>query len=198
MRRRELFRILGAGATLPVFSPELLAFFQQALPAAGYVLRTLDPRQNDLVVAMIDQMIPVTDTPGAKAARVNEFIDVILTDWATAEERRMFLEGLSGVDRQSRELFGKRFVEASDAQQVALLSALEDAMMAERSRRPRRAYNPERNRDLQLTGDFFEVFKGITLHGYYTSAIGSSQELKQEMIPGVFHGCAPAPSGKKD
>jgi hypothetical protein len=31
---------------------------------------------------MIDQIIPETDTPGAKAARVNEFIDVILTEWA--------------------------------------------------------------------------------------------------------------------
>ena len=44
---------------------------------------------------MIDQIIPSTDTPGAKGARVNEFIDVILTEWATPEERKNFLDGLA-------------------------------------------------------------------------------------------------------
>ena len=45
-------------------------------------------------MAMSDVMIPPTDTPGAEAAKVNEFIDLILTEWATEEERRFFSRGL--------------------------------------------------------------------------------------------------------
>src|SRR6202790_4352673 len=113
MLRRELFKILGAGAVLPVLSPEAFAFFQEAQPAKSYALRTLNPHQNETVVAMIDQIIPATETPGAKGARVNEFIDVILTEWATDEERVSFLKGLADVDKESTELYGKNFVEAT-------------------------------------------------------------------------------------
>src|SRR6267143_3394642 len=103
MQRREALRLLMAGGVLPALPTNLLAFFRGAHPASGYTLRTLNPHQNDTVVAMIDQIIPATETPGAKSARVNEFIDVILTDWADEEERKNFLDGLAGVDKQSNE-----------------------------------------------------------------------------------------------
>src|ERR1041384_2099510 len=91
MQRRDALRIFAAGAVLPVFSPELFALFRQAQPPPGYSLRTLTRHLNDTVVAMAEQIIPATDTPGAKGARVNEFIDVILTEWATPDERAPFL-----------------------------------------------------------------------------------------------------------
>src|SRR5216683_345186 len=105
MQRRDALKLLLAGGVLPAFTPDLFAFFQGAHPASGYTLHTLNAHQNDTVVAMIDQIIPATDTPGAKAARVNEFIDVILTEWATGSERENFLNGLANVDKQSNELF---------------------------------------------------------------------------------------------
>ena len=198
MQRREALKLLLAGGVLPAVPTDLLGFFRDAHPASGYTLRTLNPHQNDTVVAMIDQIIPETDTPGAKAARVNEFIDVILTEWADEEERKNFLDGLAGVDKQSNELFGKNFVDASHAQQVTLLRSMDESVAAQSARRRRRHGNtiPE-DRDKQLRGDFFNVFKGITLHGYYTSEIGFTQELKLEIIPGAHHGCVPLPAEKK-
>ena len=67
MNRRDALRMLTAGAVLPALTPELFAFYQQAHPSGSYALRTLKPHQNDTVVAMIDQIIPATDTPGARA-----------------------------------------------------------------------------------------------------------------------------------
>src|SRR5260370_24296412 len=96
MHRREALRIFAAGAVLPAFSPEMFTLFRQAQPPPGYSLRSLNSHANDTVVAMIDQIIPATDTPGAKRARVNEFIDVILTEWAPPQERKRFLDGLPG------------------------------------------------------------------------------------------------------
>lgn len=197
MLRRELFKILGAGAVLPALSPEAFAFFQQAQPAKNYALQTLSPHQNETVVAMIDQIIPATDTPGAKGARVNEFIDLILTEWATEEERRNFLQGLAGIDEQSHTLFGKDFVEASGAQQVALLQAMDDLSLSIHSHHVRRSTaETEEERDPQMRGNFFKVFKGITVHGYYTSEIGFTQEIKEQIIPGALHGCMPVPLEK--
>jgi len=198
MNRRDVLRMLTAGAVLPAMTPELFAFYRQAHPDGSYSLRTLNPHQNDTVVAMIDPIIPATDTPGAKAARVNEFIDVILTEWATDEERRNFLDGLADVDKQSNELFGKDFAAASASQQLTLLRSMDDAVSIARTEMRRRASNtPDEERDTQLKGKFFVVFKNITLHGYYTSEVAFAKELNLEIIPGSFHGCAAVPANRK-
>ena len=196
MQRRDALKFLAAGAMAPALAPEVFAFFQEAHPASGYALRTLNPHQNATVVLMSEMIIPETDTPGAKGAKVNEFIDVILTEWATDEDRRHFLEGLSNVDKQSNELFGKDFVEASAAQQLALVRAMDEAVGMGPAH-PARHGNTVPERDTQLKGNFFIVFKGITLHGYYTSEIGFTRELKLEIIPGAQHGCVPVTAEKK-
>ena len=53
-------------------------------------------------------------------------------------------------------------------------------------------------RDTQMQGDFFAIFKNMTLHGYYTSEIGFSQELKLQIIPGGYHGCGALGPGLGD
>lgn len=189
MQRRELFRLLGAGAVLPAMSPDLLPILRSALPSEGYALRSLDAHQNATVVAMIDLIIPETDTPGAKGARVNEFIDLILADWATLEEKKNFLDGLAGIDKKSNDLYARNFVDASPPQQEALLRSIDDAVAIRP--RPARHGNTVPEPDAQMKGPFWLVFKNITLHGYYTSQAAQEKELKQQIIPGAQHGCTP-------
>jgi Gluconate 2-dehydrogenase subunit 3 len=200
MQRRDVLKMLATGAVLPVFSSPLAALFReaQAQTGPGYKLRTLNPHQNATVVTMTDLIIPETDTPGAKAARVNEFIDVILTEWATDEERQNFLNGLAGIDKQSNELFGKDFVDATPVQQVTLLRAMDDFAASERGDRSEKHGNTVPEFDTQLRGNFYDIFRGITLHGYYTSEIGFTQELKLQIIPGAQHGCQKVGAGLGD
>ena len=54
---------------------------------------------------------------------------------------------------------------------------------------PKPHHTAHQDRDQQLQGNFFGVFKRLTLFGYYTSEIGFTQELKKEIIPGSYHGC---------
>src|SRR5713101_8145601 len=199
MQRREALKLLMAGGVLPAVPADLFGFFRDSHPASGYALRTLDDHQNDTVVAMIDQIIPATEAPGAKEARVNEFIDVILTEWANDEERRNFLSGLADVDKQSNALFGKNFAASSPDQQLTLLRSLDESAAVARSAPKHRppGWEPE-GRDTQLQDDFFTVFKKMTLHGYYTSEIGFTKELKLEIIPGAQHGCMPVGPGVGD
>lgn len=200
MQRRDLLKMLAAGAATPVLSSPLTIFLReaQAQTGPGYKLRTLNPHQNATVVTLTDLIIPETDTPGAKAARVNEFIDVILTEWATPEERQEFLAGLAGVDKQSNELYGKDFVEAAPVQQVTLLRAMDDYSAGERAQRREKHGNTVPEFGTQLKGNFYDVFRGITLHGFYTSEIGYTQELKLKIIPGAQHGCVKIGEGLGD
>ena len=198
MERREALRLLVSGSILPVFSPDLFAMLKDAQAQLGSAaaLRTLNPHQNATVTRMVDLIIPETDTPGAKAARVNEFIDLILTEWANDEERKRFLDGLADVDRRSNELFGKNFLECAQTQQEDLLRELDQMAAVEREKQ--RPHSLVRNeKDTQLRHSFFESFKHLTLSGYYTSEIGFKQELQEESIPGALHGCAPLASAKQ-
>jgi hypothetical protein len=186
MKRREALRLLASAATLPLLSRQAFSLFQavhEQLPDQP-VMKTLNPHQNATVTTIAEIIIPQTTTPGAKAARVNEFIDLILTDWYDEEEKSTFLTGLADVDSRARDLFGKDFVECPEKQQVELLQALDDevaAVRAEPEVRRRRNRPPEKN--------FFFMIKQLTLVGYYTSQIGFEQELHAEIIPSRHAGC---------
>jgi len=188
MQRRDALKFLATGAVATAAAPELFAFFQEAHPASGYALRTLNPHQNATVVMMTDVILPQTDTPGAKGAKVNEFIDVILTDWATDAERKRFLAGLANVDERSTTLYGKPLVDCTRAQQESLLRAM-DEEWAREEYIPKPHTTGYQKRDQQLLDSFFGDFKRLTLVGYYTSEIGFTQELKKVIIPGSYHGC---------
>jgi hypothetical protein len=174
-----------------VLSSDLFAATLQTQLAAnnGAALRTFSPAQNEIVVAMSDVMIPATDTPGAKAAKVNEFIDLILTEWATEEERKIFLEGLAETDRKANALFGHGFAAASTKEQTAIVQVFDEELATTRNEKL-----PKQIRAWELTLElpFFAQMRRLTLVGYYTSPIGQEQELKVEIIPGALHGCVPA------
>lgn len=191
MERREALRLMGAASVFSVLSSDLFAATLRAQLAAdkGSALRTLSRAQNEIVVAMSDMMIPATDTPGAKAAKVNEFIDLILTEWATEEERKIFLEGLAEADRKTNALFGHGFAAASAQEQAAIVQVFDEELAASRNEK---LYKQVRSWEQTLVLPFFAQMRRLTLVGYYTSQIGQEQELKVEIIPGALHGCVPA------
>jgi hypothetical protein len=186
MHRRQALRLLASAAALPLLSREAFSLFQEVHDQlrAQAALKTLNPHQNDTVTTIAEIIIPQTSTPGAKAARVNEFIDLILTDWYDEEEKSTFMTGLANVDVRTRELHGKDFIQCGEKQQAEILAALDDDMAsrAEDARR-RRTHPPEKN--------FFFMMKQLTLVGYYTSQIGFEQELHGEIIPSRHAGCVP-------
>src|SRR6266576_6352712 len=111
MQRREVIRLLLGTAALPLLPREVFALLRQVhneLPATP-ALKTLNPHQDATVTTMAELIIPQTETPGAKAVRVNEFIDLILTEWYDDEDRTKFLAGLANLDTQSHALFGQEF-----------------------------------------------------------------------------------------
>ena len=127
MQRRDALRLLVTGAVLPTLTPEVFAFFREAHPAEGYALRTLNPHQNATVVAMIDLVLPATDTPGAKGARVNEFIDLILTEWATLKREQLSRRARRSRQAEQRTLREKVCRTRPPAQQEAQLRAIDES-----------------------------------------------------------------------
>jgi hypothetical protein len=192
LNRREVLKLLAFGSAFPVIPTELLAAFREihaGLPVTP-ALRVFTPEQDATVTTLAELIIPATDTPGAKAVRVNEFIDHIVADWFSSEERAGFLAGLADVDVRTQQLFQKKFVNASPAQQTEILRALGDEMaaaidaLADGPRGYRGAAPEPKN-------NFYFMLRQLTLTAYFTSEAGFTQQLHEEIIPGRFDGCVP-------
>jgi hypothetical protein len=183
MDRRVALRLLSASAAAAVIPDDLkgLGRALHARLASGATRRVLDPHQDASVVTLTDLILPATDTPGAKAARVNEFIDLLLAEWFDAADRERFAAGLAMVDQRARAAFGQDFLGGTPAQQASLLTALDDET-ARWNASPRASRGPE---------PFYRQIKWLTLFGYFTSQIGAEQEEHFQIIPGRFVPCAP-------
>ncbi len=186
LNRRDALRKLAAGgigaaaSTLWVGNLRALAQAQAAhahaaVSAQGvtaWTPKVLNAHQQQTAATLSELIIPQTDTPGAKAALVDRFIDSILQE-AEPADRTRFLSGLAWMDARSTALFKKDFVSASPAQQADLLTKLS----AEKEDR--------------AGVEFFQAIKSMTITGYYTSEIGLHQELGDDgmlFLP-AFEGC---------
>jgi Gluconate 2-dehydrogenase subunit 3 len=182
--RRTALRALAAGAAAAwVDSLSALAAqhahspaAQAAIAAQEWTPRVLNPQQNETIIALTELIIPQTETPGAKAARVNRFIDAVLQQ-AKSADRDSFLRGLTWMDERSRTQFRTDFVAATPAQQTELLTTLSkvDGETAE----------------VRAGVQFFRAIKSMTIDGYYTTEIGLRQELGDtgQLFLAQFAGC---------
>src|SRR6266849_10352603 len=98
--RRTAIKTLGAGAgavaLLPWLSEEGLAAFAEVQRAkAAPALKVLSPAQYATVEALTEAIIPADEhSPGAKAARVADYMDLLLSE-ADPPLRQRWLEGLA-------------------------------------------------------------------------------------------------------
>ena len=179
MNRRDLIRsaILGAGAASVAGAQQhhhthltTIAPAQAAATAAGpWTPTILDEHQNATVIQLSELIIPTTDTPGAKDAKVNEWVDLYLQDLAE-DKGHSFIMGLGWLDGYANKKYGAPFVALTEAQQVAILKELDGGAPAD---------------DLLPGKAFFNEIKRLTVQGYYTSRIGIA-ELNKEGVPSTY------------
>jgi hypothetical protein len=182
MHRREMLKILGATAALPLVpkradaAVRLGESIHRRLDAeragGGGALRVLTPEQNDLVTTIAEMIIPETDTPGASATHVNEFVDLLLAEWYEDADKTRFLAGLDAIDHESRATYGRRFVELATPERELTLRALEGARDSSEG-----------------AGRAFGELKRLTVYGYFTSEIVQKNVLKTVIWPGRYDGC---------
>ena len=55
-----------------------------------------------MLEALVDTILPATDTPGARQARVQVFVDLALRDCYTPAEQQLFVAGLEALAGECR------------------------------------------------------------------------------------------------
>ena len=176
MDRREAVKRISALLGIAVSGPTMAGILSgcQATPGA---LRTLTGQQHELLAVMSEHIIPATDTPGAIEAGVADYIDAMLTDFYSDEQKNTFLEGLTAVEKSAEESYGSSFMKCSKEQQFELLDGLDRAAFPDlesMSDEEKAAFEERRQEEGR---PFIIRLKELTISGYYTSEIGATQEL---------------------
>ena len=151
------------------------------LAAPGWKPKFFDEHQNETLIVLSELMIPATDTPGAKEALVNRYIDLVLAA-EKPDAQQKFLNSLSFLDGESMRRYKTAFRYLKREDQDDLLHGL--------------AY-PKSNSGWTgeaATADpahtHFELLKQRIAGAYYSSQIGE-KELGWDgaFAHGPFKGC---------
>jgi len=186
--RRKALKIIvgsaGAAVSLPVLGETAprnsapachAATRPQASAGAARSAKFLSEGQVKTIEALSETIIPADEhSPGAKAARVWEYIDAIVAD-ADESAKSLWTQGLAAVDKMAEREYQKAFADCAPDEQVALVEKI-----AQNEEHPS---TPEER--------FFVAAKRATIDGYYTSAIGIHQDLEYQGNTAVaeFPGC---------
>lgn len=136
----------------------------------GWIPKVLSPEEALIAADLAERMLPETDTPGAKEAGVERFIDQMIFGYLTDEERTVFKSGLDWLKKRK---FHKKTTEG----QHNLLAEL-----SEEARKHGEKSEPK---------PFFLLAKEMILLGFFTSEIGATRVLNYDPIPGGYLGCKP-------
>src|ERR1700748_3599952 len=114
-----------------------------------------------------ETILPATDTPGAKAAKVGEFMTVIVRDCYEEKDQKVFVAGMQTLNEACKKQYGKYFMESSPEERHDLLVALDK--------------EAKEYMDKKAAGDpkhYFRLMKELTLWGYFTSKPGDNEALR--------------------
>ncbi|MES1161115.1 MAG: gluconate 2-dehydrogenase subunit 3 family protein, partial [Bacteroidota bacterium] len=141
-------------------------------------------------VAFLDEVaetiLPATDTPGAKEAKVGEFMTTIVRDCYTEKDQKIFVDGMQKLNEESKKKYGHAFPDIKPEERHDLLVELD---------KEQKAYTAKKKED--DPAHYFRMMKELTLWGYFTSEPGATKALRYVAVPGRYEGCIDYKKGEK-
>ncbi|QNF31820.1 gluconate 2-dehydrogenase subunit 3 family protein [Adhaeribacter swui] len=202
-RREAMLRVaalMGSTISAPLLSGLLYSCETKTSNNQDTKTTTLVSDKHKAMIEEITEIIiPATDTPGAKEAKVPDYVLIMLADCYPEKDQQRFFKGLDTLDERAKQAHGTEFLDCKPDQQVALLQKEEALAKAEREEQNRiKAQAKTRaEKEKEAEPPFFSMMKEMTLVGYFTSELGATKALAYVHVPGKFEGCVPLKPGQK-
>jgi len=187
MDRREALRTgsLAAGAALAM--PTLLTLLQSCrdVPRLSWQPEFLTEREAVFLAALIDTVLPRTDTPGGLDVKADVFMDKVFARGYNDDARGRIREGLASLDASCRDAHGSDFASLGQAGRVAFLTAAESEGAT---------FNPGvwgTTVGEQEPVSFYRTLKSMAVWAWSSSEEVGRNVLSYDPIPGRFDGCIP-------
>lgn len=124
-----------------------------------------------LLEALVETLIPATDTPGGRELLLHLFVLKMVDACHGPEDQQAFAEGVRTFTGWSKGELGVHFVEAEKKAREGLLVRVEEAGNA--------------------AGTFFSLVKRRAIQGYMNSQYVMTNLIKYELVPGRYDGYFP-------
>jgi hypothetical protein len=151
-----------------------------------------------------DTILPATNTPGAKAANVGQFMAVMVRDCYTPGDQQIFLKGLSKLDDESRKKYSNKFLDLPADQRTGLLIDLDKEQKAYTAIIDNNLSADALKHQMDInykapehSAHYFRMIKELTLLGFFTSEIGATKALRYIEVPGHYDGNLPYKKGDR-
>ncbi|WP_256010639.1 gluconate 2-dehydrogenase subunit 3 family protein [Desertivirga xinjiangensis] len=142
--------------------------------------------QISLLDEVAETILPATNTPGAKDAKVGEFMGLMVRDCYKPEDQKIFINGIGRLEKEAEKKFKKKFSECNAAQRTELLTELD---------KEQKAYSKDKSQE--APNHYFKMIKELTLLGFFTSEVGATKALRYVSVPGRYDGCIPYKKGDR-
>jgi len=147
----------------------------------------LTPNDISFLDEVGETILPNTaSSPGAKAAKIGDFMKTIVNDCYEDKDQKIFLDGMQKLDAASKEKNGKSFIESDEKQRHDLLVDLD---------KEQKDYTGKKKPE--DPAHYFRMMKELTIWGYFSSEIGATKALRYVAVPGRYEGCIPYKKGDK-
>ena len=183
MERRELLKMIAALTGGAFIGGELLTSCKSSPMVGGATFGEADTAFLDEVAETI---LPATKTPGAKAAKVGQFMTVMVNDTYEDKDQKIFHEGIGKLDAACKKANGKSFLDATPEQRTTFLTALD-----------KEAKDYQKSKKQGDPTHYFTMMKQLTLFGYFTSKEGATEALRYIAVPGKYDGAYPYKKGDR-
>jgi hypothetical protein len=184
-RRKAIGRILLAGGGTVAAYSGYKWYDLKRTPDLTYL-----DQSRDLIADLAETIIPATDTPGAKEARVHDYIILMIKDCTDIKSQNKFIGGLKDLEHYCASVYERSFAKCTENEKQQVLKHFE-----EKGRNYKGIIGKAQNRFLGKS--FFNTLKEYTASGYCSSEIGATKGLAYVHIPGKFLGCIPMQPGQK-
>lgn len=148
----------------------------------------LSPEQIAFLDEVAETIIPTTDTPGAKAAKVGAFMNVYVTDCYDEIDKLTFLEGLNAIESESKKKFNTAFMQLNAEQKKELLTVIDANAKNFKVEEAPKADPLKEEVKKASKHHYFTMMKQLTIFGYFTSEIGATKALRHVAVPGRYEG----------
>lgn len=201
MDRREAITRVGLlfGGTV-IGSSLFLQGCKSSGPSVGNIDDLFKPETVSFLNEVAETILPATKTPGAKEAKVGEFMGVMVRDCYTKDDQKVFLDGLGELDKASQKKNSKSFMESTPEQRTALLVDLDKEAKdyaAKQGDKNNKRNNKSPDKDKSAPNHYFTMIKQLTLLGFFTSEVGATKALRYVAVPGKYVGDYPYKKGDK-
>jgi hypothetical protein len=183
-RKKAIQRLLAITAV----GVSSVSVYEWAKPGPAVSIDAL-PQKKQLLAELAETIIPRTDTPGAKDAKVEEFIIKMIPE-TDPKTQRNFLAGLGSLEKYTIDKYDHPFTVCTTAQKIAVMKHYED----------KATYSIGILNKISskfLGTPFFSKLKDLTVEGYCTSQLGATQGMAYDYIPVKFNALVPLQKNQK-